>query len=238
MWTCINCFPDKKSVDLLLLQLFTSFYSHYLPKNKGEIYSTEKIHFLSLVLTFERKLLLVKLQVQRSYLGPLCTWGFFVCSHLHHVSRMNCKVLWGTIACQPVQEFPCPALRALLEPEKPRALLWGAVEHLCGQAALSCQLRELQLSRTSTTTETGCFYSMKLIFGDVVKMPRILGCRAVQSDTWQITLPKPLNSQGFWTNINTFIPDNTFRLKKTFSWGKLQLWIICMASAVYKMNLQ
>lgn len=126
MWTCINCFPDKKSVDLLLLQLFTSLYSHYLPKNKGEIYSTEKINFLSLVPTFERKLLLVKLQVQRSYLGPLCTWGFFVCSHLHRVSRMNCKVLWGTIACQPVQEFPCPARRALLEPEKPRALLWGA----------------------------------------------------------------------------------------------------------------
>lgn len=100
----------------------------------------------------------------------------------------------------------------------------------------SC-VEEAQLSKTSTATQTDCFYRMKLIFGGVVEIPRILRCRAVQSDILQITVPKLLNSQAFWINLNTFILDNTFRLKKTFSWGKLQLWIKCMASTVYKINL-
>lgn len=98
MWTCINCFPDKKSVDLLLLQLFTSLYSHYLPKNKGEIYSTEKINFLSLVPTFERKITACKITSPKilpwttMYLGFFCMFLPSSCiqDELQGIVRDNC----------------------------------------------------------------------------------------------------------------------------------------------------
>lgn len=165
------------------------------------------------MLIFERKLLLVKLQVQRSYPGPLCTWGFFAYSHLRPVSRMNWKVPWWIIAvltgCLPAHSgiaLPCSESAAGAW-GTPGAAVWSTrVPRLPSPASSgssSC-VEEAQLPKTSTTTQTGCFYGMKLIFWDM-EMPRMLRCRAIQSDTRQITVPELLNSQAFWINKNTLI---------------------------------
>lgn len=144
VWICAFCWISE--------------FLHFLlpplpPKNKGEIYSTEEIHFLSLVLTFEENY-----RSKDLILDNFVLWGFFcifppsLCPgwiERHCDGQLLCLL----DACHPIQELSCRALRGLLEPEELRALPCGAAEHPCGQPALSRQLRELQLCGGSAAAQ-------------------------------------------------------------------------------------
>lgn len=224
MWTSINCFSGRKrsdSVDLLLLLLFPSFSTHYPPKKHGRnlqyrenSLSVSGAHLWKKITACKITGLKI-LSWTTLYLGCFCIFPpLCVQDESKGIVMGNCCAYW--MFASPFRNCP--------------ALLWERCWSLrsygrCRVARLpspaspgssSC-VEDAQLPKTSTTPHTGCFHSMKLIFRDVVEMPRILGCRAAESDIPLLTLLELLNSQAFWTNIDTFIPDNTFGLKKTIS---------------------
>ncbi|CAM9951395.1 unnamed protein product, partial [Bubo scandiacus] len=64
----------------------------------------------------------------------------------------------------------------------------------------SLHRRKAHLPKTFSTPQLGCFHSLKLIYGDVVEIPRIFGCTAAQSELLASLTELP-NIQEFWTNL-------------------------------------
>lgn len=99
----------------------------------------------------------------------------------------------------------------------------------------SSRVDEAQLPKTSTTTQTSCFYSTKLIFRGVVEVLRILRCSVrytIDNLVWTA------KQTGILDKHKYIHPGQYLQAEKTCSQGKLQIWIRCMVSAVYKMILQ
>lgn len=179
MWICAFCWISE--------------FLHFLlsplpPKNKWEIYSREEIHFLSLALTFEENY-----RSKDLILDNFVLWVFFVYSHLLCVQDElkgivmdSCCAYW--MLAIPFRSYPallwegCWSLRNYGRCRvELRSTLVVSPPSPASSGSSSC-VKEAQLPKTFTTPHTGCCYSMKLIFGDVVVMPRILRCSAAQSE--------------------------------------------------------
>lgn len=172
MWTCINCFPDKKRsdrIDLFLLLLFCFLLPPLSPSPK----KGRNLQYREKSLSHPGAHLWKKMTACKITGPKIIPWttmylgDFFVYSHLHPVSRMNWKALLWEL-CWSLRNYGRCRLGL-------RSTRVARLPSPASSGSSSC-VDEAQLPKTSTTTQTGCFYSIKLTLGDVVEMPRILRC--------------------------------------------------------------